>query len=140
MAIEYALNLDDKDAHCAMCADTGWVELAGTVRQHGVTYSRGTTACKWWVEGKARYMRAISPPRDKEDRHRQWQPETDYGPQDVVMPDIDPAPFRPDAEFLREMERDFGTPRPVLRMLYPRRIWPKEWSDEPSEPVVKAMP
>lgn len=40
-----------RGAHCPYCADTGWVELAGTEVVLGVVYPRGVTACRWCQEG-----------------------------------------------------------------------------------------
>lgn len=126
----YALNVSSVDK-CSACADTGWVELVGTVKRHGVDYSRGTAPCKWCEQGRNRYAHMVA--------ERQY-PDTNFTLADVVMPDVDPRPFKPDADFLREMERDFGTPRAVLRMLYPRRIWPSEWPAEAPAEVVEAIP
>lgn len=54
----YALNVSSVD-HCRPCDDTGWVELIGTVKQHGYSYSRGTAPCKWCEAGKRRYSRML---------------------------------------------------------------------------------
>lgn len=76
------LNITGTDT-CPICQDDGIIELLGTITVHGVTYSRGSTTCKWCEEGLRRYVRAVSPPRNKDDHHRKWQPAQDYTLKDV---------------------------------------------------------
>jgi len=73
----YALNVSSVD-RCRFCSDTGWVELAGTVKHHGVVYSRGTAPCKWCEQGKHRYVRAVD---------LKQHPESNFSESDVVVPD-----------------------------------------------------
>lgn len=127
--MRYALNVSSRD-RCTLCID-GWVELAGTEKRLGVVYSRGRAPCKWCEQGKQRYERMVV---------LKEHPDMNYEPRDVVVPDADPRPFRPNADFLREMERDFKTPRSVLRGLYPRSIWPSEWPDAEPAPVLAGIP
>lgn len=77
-------NVDDHEAWCDMCGNTGWVELVGSVRVFGITYSRGHAPCRWCQVGLARYVRATGAPRDRHDHHRPWTPESHFGAEDVV--------------------------------------------------------
>jgi hypothetical protein len=97
--------------HCPICEDEGMVELKGTVTVHGVTYSRGSTTCKWCEEGARRYVRAISPPRGKNDHHRKWQPAQDYTLEDVGLPeDSTPLPRHEATKLLAAIRPTLGQP------------------------------
>lgn len=41
-----------KPIRCDYCQDVGIIELAGTVKIHGITYSRGSAPCRWCDEGR----------------------------------------------------------------------------------------
>lgn len=41
----------DADQACPICGDDGWVELRGTVHQHGVEYERGMAPCNYCQRG-----------------------------------------------------------------------------------------
>lgn len=55
--VERTRNLDKKPVeHCRYCDDLGWVVLHGRVLVSGVSYTRGTTACKWCMRGTQAYL------------------------------------------------------------------------------------
>ena len=83
-SVTKAPNVSEPDAYCFRCGNLGWVELAGTLTRHGVTYDRGMAPCKWCELGQKRFQRAISPPRDKHDAHRPWRPLEDFTEADIV--------------------------------------------------------
>lgn len=80
------LNLSGSET-CAYCLDDGWVELAGTVKQAGVTYQRGVTACRWCELGEAVYRSATS---GHETKTGGWWPAyrlaNDYTAADLAAP------------------------------------------------------
>jgi hypothetical protein len=98
-------NVDNPlEAWCSMCGNTGWVELAGTVRALGVTYSRGMAPCRWCQLGVKRFERATSPPRDKHDHHRRWEPASRFAAGDVIpFGEQTPRPARSDRTMIREL-------------------------------------
>lgn len=82
-AVEKVENVEHPDRWCEMCGNTGWVELVGSIRQHGIDYSRGTAPCRWCMLGAKRYERATGQPRGKHDHHRPWTPESQFSASDV---------------------------------------------------------
>ncbi len=112
--------------HCAACADDGWVEL---------TQQRGVTTCKWCDMGVKRYVRST----ERDDGER-WMPMMDYDGTDIEPRGLDHgAVFLPDAEFLRKREAA-GCNQDALKAMFPRSIWPQEWSQTAPGPPLHAMP
>lgn len=109
--------------HCGSCID-GWVELAGTTKIGQTTYDRGRAPCHWCEQGLARFQ-----------RHPEL--ESSYTGGDITPPPYDPTirgrAFRPDTAFLRERAAA-GDSIPALQAMFPRRLWPAEWTPAPPKP------
>lgn len=102
----YAMNASDSD-HCGVCDDTGLVALKGTVKQHGVEYSRGVTACLWCEHGRNKFTR-LSATGNK--------PDMDYRLEDVAGYGDDHRPATPNEvkAALRLMRGNVAKPLPPV--------------------------
>jgi hypothetical protein len=104
----YALNKTGHD-RCRVCDDTGWVELIGTVKAHGVVYSRGSAPCKWCEVGKRRYARMLD---------LRQRPESNFGIEDVVaMDDGWPVSKEQAKAYIEAIRRTWAMPRPTEKAL-----------------------
>lgn len=96
-------NADTDEAWCPDCGNSGWVELAGTTTQHGITYSRGMAPCKWCELGRRRYE-AATRKSTKGDPHRPWRPLEDFTRDDVLpVGERDPRPAKAKEPLVREL-------------------------------------
>lgn len=86
--VEHTPALPPGAQHCAWCADTGWVNLTGTVTYLGIAYERGATACKWCDLGKKVFESAAKHRRG----WRSVQLESDYTGTDTDAPSKDEKP------------------------------------------------
>lgn len=92
------------DEWCDACGNSGWVELAGTTRVHGVTYSRGMAPCKWCELGWNRWTRAIGQPNGKGDHHRPWRPLERFDRTEIIeVGPRDPRPSKAATPLVREL-------------------------------------
>lgn len=136
--IDLVANIDDPELKwCPACGNTGWVELLGTIRLNGITYSRGSAPCKWCQQGRARYERAIGQPKGKHDHHRPWRPLERFTAEDVHhVGDREPRPGRAGRPLVHALPGLEDAPVKDLeagaRSTYAawRRVLPKELADQ----------
>lgn len=140
-----------RGAWCSWCGNSGVAMLEGSVTVGTIEYSRGSTPCKFCDQGELVFAGWTSTSGQRKGRdaggrvhvayHRQLLVATDYTLHDVELTGIEPKRsdrFVPDTEFLREREAA-GVNRGALQAMFPRRLWPAEWTGERPQGVLGTL-